>query len=192
MEPRQLRLDFPELDDAEVQPEDVQALIALARKINGNTAMQAAILQALNAMGWVPSAPTAQVLWIPPRMALPSALIVAPVQPGPVMQWKWLEALGRRVQLLVMAERDPVAAVKWASRAVNPLYQTDDPNEAAEILVVDNSALRQQFDLAMDETFPARCSAKVSDEAIEAAEESSSLEAWVDLAATEVSGREWD
>ena len=44
----------------------------------------------------------------------------------------------------------------------------------------------------MDETFPARCSAMVSDETIEAAEESSSLEAWVDLAAAEVSGREWD
>ena len=125
-------------------------------------------------------------------VTLPSALIVATVMPGLVTQQQWLEALGMRVQRLVMAERDPVAAVKWASKAVNPYYQTDDPNEAAEILVVDNSALRQQFDLAMDETFPARCSAKVSDEAIEAAEESSSLEAWVDLAAAEVSGREWD
>ena len=141
MEPKQLRLDFPELDDAQVQPGDVQALIALARKINGNTAMQAAILQALNAMGWVPSAPTAPVLWIPPGMALPSALIVALVMPGPVSEWQWLEALGHRVELLVMADRDPVAAVKWASRAVNPHYRTDDPNEAAEILVVDNSAL---------------------------------------------------
>ena len=109
-----------------------------------------------------------------------------------VAEYEWIQALGSRVERLVMAERDPVAAVKWAGRAVNPHYQTDDPNEAAEILVVDNSALRLQFDLAMDETFPARCSAMVSDEAIEAAEESSSLEAWVDLAAAEVSGRDWD
>lgn len=192
MEPRQLRLEFPEPDDAEAQPEDVQALIVLARKINGNPVMQAAILQALNAMGWVPSAPTERVLWIPPRMALPSALIVAPVMPGLVTQQQWLEALGMRVQRLVMAERDPVAAVKWASKAVNPYCQTDDPNEAAEILVERNSALKLQFDLAMDDTFPARCNAKVSDEATEAAEESSSLEAWVDLAAAEVSEREWD
>ena len=192
MEPRQLRLDFPEPGDAQAQPEEVQALIALARKINGNPAVQAAVRAALDAVGREPRAPIAPVLWIPRRMALPSALIVAPVQPGLVTQQQWVEALGRRVQRLVMAERDPVAAVKWASKAVNPYYQTDDPNEAAEILVESNSALRQQFNLAMDDTFPARCSAMVSDEAIEAAEESSSLEAWVDLAAAEVSGREWD
>ena len=192
MEPKQLRLDFPEPGDAQAQPEDVQALIALARKINGNPAVQAAVRAALDAVGWEPRAAIAPVLWIPPRMTLPSALIVATVMPGLVTQQQWLEALGMRVQRLVMAERDPVAAVKWASRAVNAYCQTDDPNEAAEILVEHNSALKLQFNLAMDNTFPAKCSAKVSDEAIEAAEESSSLEAWVDLAAAQVSGREWD
>ncbi len=190
MEPKQLRLDFPEMDDAQAQPDDLQALIALARKINGNPQMQAAILKALKAVGWKPREAPARmkpVFWIPPKMdGSPAGLIVAPVTPGMVTEQQWVEALGRRVERLVMAERDPVAAVKWASKAVNPHYQTDDPGEAAEILVEHNSALRLQFNLAMDGTFPARCSAEVSDEAIEAAEESWCLEAWVDLAAAQV------
>ena len=196
MEPRQLRLDFPEMDDVQAQPEDVMALIALARKINGNPQIQAAILRALKAIGWESGeapARMAPVLWIPPRMpGIPAALIVAPLMPGPATEQQWVEALGRRVQRLVMAERDPVAAVKWASKAVNPHWQTHDPGEAAEILVEHNSALRLQFDLAMDGTFPARCSAKVSDNALAAAEESWCLEAWAELAAAQVSGREWD
>ncbi len=194
MEPQQLQFDFQ--GGAEPRAEQVQGMLELVRRINGNPQMEAAILRALKAIGWeAPKAhaPTAPVLWIPPRMpGIPAGLIVAPLAPGLVTKQQWLEALGRRVAQLVMAERDPVAAVKWASRAVNPDYQTDDPNEAAEVLVIDNTALRQRFDLAMRNTFPAKFNGGRNPIALEAAEDASTVEAWAELAAAEVSGREWN
>lgn len=96
-------------------------------------------------------------------MAAPAALIVAPVQPGMVAEINWQQGLANRVDALAAEERDPVAAVKWASKVLMEMGGTDNPLQAGQALVMDN-------------TFPARCGHEATEKARYAAEESSSLD----------------
>jgi len=128
--------------------------------------------------------------WKPP--GVPADLAGVLVPPGELTDQGWWMALAERVTRLVMAEPDPAAANRAASRALGT-PGIEDPEQAGEDLVQHNLHLKTVLNLqvqAYNDPFPAKVlvESKQTRQQIEDVD----LWMWVDLAAAELSPHSLD